>query len=71
MRWFYSSSLCENNFRTKAEIGDKIEYCRNLKDPKTLPEFQKILMATGTSWDNSHIYTAHSSELFRDKCENL
>ena len=53
MKWFWTSSLCYNNFRSKNGTSNKIRNCRLPKNPKTQNKYQKILMTSDKHWEKA------------------
>ena len=54
-KWLCSTSLCYDNFCTKTDTGDKINYCRISKNTETQQENTKenTNKTTETNWDSS------------------
>ena len=55
VKWFCSSTLCYNNFRTRTSNGLP-------RDAKIQCKYKKILNTEGINWKSGHICCEHWSE---------
>ncbi|XP_057295041.1 uncharacterized protein LOC130623561 [Hydractinia symbiolongicarpus] len=61
VKWFCSSSLCYNNFRTQNSNGGKLIFYRLPRTKDLQMEYQKIIKTAGVNWKNGHICCKHWS----------
>lgn len=61
VKWFCSSSLCYNNFRTVDEHGNPLKFYRLPRDVSLQSQYKKILKTDGINWRNGHICCEHWS----------
>ena len=71
MKWYCSSSLCFNNFRTKDKQGNPLNYYRLPRYPKLQVSYGKIFKTIGMNWKKGHICCAHWSKGFRTDTSDL
>ena len=50
VKWFCSSALCLNNFRSKVSDGNPVNFYRLPRDPSIQREYERILKTTGLNW---------------------
>ena len=63
MKWFCSSSLCFNNFKTKKANGDTLKYYRLPRDPNLQRQYQAVLKTAGLNWKSGHLCEEHWSSV--------
>jgi hypothetical protein len=61
VKWFCSSSLCYNHFRTKTSNGEAVKFYRLPRDAKLQAKYKKILKTEGINWKSGHICCEHWS----------
>ena len=71
MKWYCSSSLCFNNFRTLDADGKKLTYYRLPRDVNLQSKYIKIFKTSGMNWKKGHICSAHWSKGYREDTSDL
>ena len=71
VKWFCSSTLCYNNFRTRTSNGEPLKFYRLPRDAKIRCEYKKILKTEGINWKSGHICCEHWSERMKKDNNDL
>lgn len=70
VKWYCSSSLCLNNFRTKKD-GKKLKFYRLPTSKKTQSIYTRLFRTTGMNWENGHICGEHWLSGLRPTSDSL
>ena len=70
MKWFCSSSLCFNNFRTVGK-NKSLTYYRLPRDEGFQKNYQKMFKTDGMNFEKGHICSEHWSGGVRENPEHL
>ena len=71
VKWFCSSSLCYNNFRTVDKEGNPIKFYRLPRDSSIQGKYKNILKTDGMNWMNGHICCEHWSSGVRTNANDI
>ena len=72
VKWFCSSFLCINNFRTRDKNGSPIKFYRlPSKDKEIQNHYMKFFKTTGFNWKNGHVCAEHWCSGVRKDIQDL
>ena len=61
VKWFCTSALCFNNYRSKDSNGQSLKFYRLPRDKNVQLEYSKIFHTKSINWTQGHICVAHWS----------
>ena len=71
VKWFCSSALCFNNFKSKDSNGEALKYYRLPREENIQAAYRKVFQTSGMNWGKGHICAAHWSSGFRKGTNDL
>ena len=71
VKWFCSSALCFNNYKSRDSNGETLKYYRLPREERIQAEYCKIFQTSGVHWGKGHICSAHWSSGIRKNASNL